>query len=210
MVTTLDEPPLRLLLGRDVPGSGPEKIAAMAASIDQWESVTNRTSFPQGVGGKLGCGAWPSVFVGALCEDGVMSSTAAAVLPTERLEVFVRGVCRSWPVSATRSMGGLWRCGRDGSRQSVRRRRGPFGGELVAWKLGSSLAMLAPSHGRGQAGGVSRCTQGLAEGRPLAGSGRRHHRVAPVRALMSITRNWPRSRRSAIAHRGQTRAATRA
>ena len=48
MVTTLDEPPLRLLLGRDVLAAVREKIAAMAASIDQWESVTKNVNFPKG------------------------------------------------------------------------------------------------------------------------------------------------------------------
>jgi NAD(P)-dependent dehydrogenase (short-subunit alcohol dehydrogenase family) len=48
MVTTLDEPPLRLLLGRDVLAAVREKIAAMTASIDQWESVTKNVNFPKG------------------------------------------------------------------------------------------------------------------------------------------------------------------
>jgi NAD(P)-dependent dehydrogenase (short-subunit alcohol dehydrogenase family) len=47
MVTTLDEPPLRLLLGRDVLAAVREKIAAMTASIDQWESVTKDVNFPK-------------------------------------------------------------------------------------------------------------------------------------------------------------------
>ncbi len=47
MVTTLDEPPLRLLLGRDVLAAVREKIAAMTASIDQWESVTKNVNFPK-------------------------------------------------------------------------------------------------------------------------------------------------------------------
>jgi NAD(P)-dependent dehydrogenase (short-subunit alcohol dehydrogenase family) len=48
MVTTLDEPPLRLLLGRDVLAAVREKIAAMTASIDEWESVTKDVNFPKG------------------------------------------------------------------------------------------------------------------------------------------------------------------
>jgi NAD(P)-dependent dehydrogenase (short-subunit alcohol dehydrogenase family) len=48
MVTALDEPPLRLLLGRDVLAAVREKIAAMTASIDQWESVTKNVNFPKG------------------------------------------------------------------------------------------------------------------------------------------------------------------
>jgi NAD(P)-dependent dehydrogenase (short-subunit alcohol dehydrogenase family) len=47
MVTTLDEPPLRLLLGRDVLAAVRDKIAAMTASIDQWESVTKNVNFPK-------------------------------------------------------------------------------------------------------------------------------------------------------------------
>ena len=47
MVTALDEPPLRLLLGRDVLAAVREKIAAMTASIDQWESVTKNVNFPK-------------------------------------------------------------------------------------------------------------------------------------------------------------------
>jgi NAD(P)-dependent dehydrogenase (short-subunit alcohol dehydrogenase family) len=46
MVTTLDEPPLRLLLGRDVLKAMREKIAALSASIDEWESVTRDVNFP--------------------------------------------------------------------------------------------------------------------------------------------------------------------
>jgi len=48
MVTALDEPPLRLLLGRDVLAAVREKIAAMTASINQWESVTKNVNFPKG------------------------------------------------------------------------------------------------------------------------------------------------------------------
>lgn len=46
MVTTLDEPPLRLLLGRDVLKAMRDKLAALSASIDQWESVTKDVNFP--------------------------------------------------------------------------------------------------------------------------------------------------------------------
>lgn len=46
MVTGLDEPPLRLLLGRDVLKAMRDKIAALSASIDQWESVTKDVNFP--------------------------------------------------------------------------------------------------------------------------------------------------------------------
>lgn len=46
MVTGLDEPPLRLLLGRDVLKAMWDKIAAMSASIDEWEAVTKDVNFP--------------------------------------------------------------------------------------------------------------------------------------------------------------------
>jgi NAD(P)-dependent dehydrogenase (short-subunit alcohol dehydrogenase family) len=46
MVTKLDEPPLRLLLGRDVLKAMREKIAALSVSIDEWESVTRDVNFP--------------------------------------------------------------------------------------------------------------------------------------------------------------------
>src|SRR5271166_212713 len=46
MVTKLDEPPLRLLLGRDVLKAMRDKIAAMTSSIDEWESVTRDVNFP--------------------------------------------------------------------------------------------------------------------------------------------------------------------
>ena len=48
MVSTLDDPPLRLLLGRDVLAAVREKIADLTASIDQWESVTKDVNFPKG------------------------------------------------------------------------------------------------------------------------------------------------------------------
>jgi NAD(P)-dependent dehydrogenase (short-subunit alcohol dehydrogenase family) len=47
MVAGLDEPPLRLLLGRDVLAAVREKIADLTASIDQWESVTKNVNFPK-------------------------------------------------------------------------------------------------------------------------------------------------------------------
>jgi NAD(P)-dependent dehydrogenase (short-subunit alcohol dehydrogenase family) len=46
MVTTLDEPPLRLLLGRDVLKAMRDKIAAMSASIEEWKAVTKDVNFP--------------------------------------------------------------------------------------------------------------------------------------------------------------------
>jgi len=46
MVTKLDEPPLRLLLGRDVLKAMRDKIAALSASIDEWEAVTKDVNFP--------------------------------------------------------------------------------------------------------------------------------------------------------------------
>ncbi len=46
MVTTLDEPPLRLLLGRDVLKAMRDKLAALSRSIDEWESVTKDVNFP--------------------------------------------------------------------------------------------------------------------------------------------------------------------
>lgn len=46
MVTKLDEPQLRLLLGRDVLKAMRDKIAALTESIDQWEAVTKDVNFP--------------------------------------------------------------------------------------------------------------------------------------------------------------------
>ncbi|KQW48636.1 short-chain dehydrogenase [Nocardioides sp. Root1257] len=43
MVTTLDDPPLRLLLGRDVLKAARDKLTDMSASIDAWEHVTVAT-----------------------------------------------------------------------------------------------------------------------------------------------------------------------
>ncbi|MBJ7338376.1 oxidoreductase [Mycolicibacterium sp.] len=48
VMTTLDEPPLRLLLGRDVLKAVRDKLAAFSASIDEWESVTRDVNFPKG------------------------------------------------------------------------------------------------------------------------------------------------------------------
>ncbi len=48
MVTTLDEPPLRLLLGRDVLKAMRDKLSALTASIDEWEAVTKDVNFPKG------------------------------------------------------------------------------------------------------------------------------------------------------------------
>ena len=47
MVATLDDPPLRLLLGRDVLKAARDKLAAMSASIDEWEAVTKDVNFPK-------------------------------------------------------------------------------------------------------------------------------------------------------------------
>jgi NAD(P)-dependent dehydrogenase (short-subunit alcohol dehydrogenase family) len=47
MVTTLEEPPLRLLLGRDVLKAVRDKLAAFTASIDEWEAVTMDVDFPK-------------------------------------------------------------------------------------------------------------------------------------------------------------------
>ena len=47
MVTTLDEPPLRLLLGRDVLKAVRDKLAAFSASIDEWEETTKDVNFPK-------------------------------------------------------------------------------------------------------------------------------------------------------------------
>ena len=47
MVAALDEPPLRLLLGRDVLAAVREKIADLTASIDHWESITKNVNFPK-------------------------------------------------------------------------------------------------------------------------------------------------------------------
>ena len=46
MVTRLDDPPLRLLLGRDVLKAMRDRITAMSASIDEWAPVTKDVNFP--------------------------------------------------------------------------------------------------------------------------------------------------------------------
>ncbi len=46
MVTKLDDPPLRLLLGRDVLKAMRDKISVTSSSIDEWESVTRDVNFP--------------------------------------------------------------------------------------------------------------------------------------------------------------------
>jgi NAD(P)-dependent dehydrogenase (short-subunit alcohol dehydrogenase family) len=48
MVNSLDDPPLRLLLGRDVLKAVRDKLAAFSASIDEWEAVTKDVNFPKG------------------------------------------------------------------------------------------------------------------------------------------------------------------
>ncbi len=47
MVTTLHEPPLRLLLGRDVLKAVRDKLAAFSASMDEWEATTKDVNFPK-------------------------------------------------------------------------------------------------------------------------------------------------------------------
>ena len=49
MVITLSEPPLLLLLGRDVLKAVRDKLAAFSASIDEWEAVTKNVNFPKRV-----------------------------------------------------------------------------------------------------------------------------------------------------------------
>lgn len=46
MLAGLDDPPLRLLLGHDVLKAVREKLAALSASIDEWEAVTKDVNFP--------------------------------------------------------------------------------------------------------------------------------------------------------------------
>jgi NAD(P)-dependent dehydrogenase (short-subunit alcohol dehydrogenase family) len=48
MVAGLDDPPLRLLLGRDVLKAVRDKLAAFSVSIDEWEAVTKNVNFPKG------------------------------------------------------------------------------------------------------------------------------------------------------------------
>jgi NAD(P)-dependent dehydrogenase (short-subunit alcohol dehydrogenase family) len=47
-LSRLEQPPLRLLLGRDVLGALRAKLAALSASIDEWEAVTVDVGFPKG------------------------------------------------------------------------------------------------------------------------------------------------------------------
>ncbi|VEG57111.1 short chain dehydrogenase [Mycolicibacterium aurum] len=47
MLTTLENPPLRLLLGRDVLKAVRDKISELTASIDEWEAVTKNVNFPK-------------------------------------------------------------------------------------------------------------------------------------------------------------------
>lgn len=46
MVTRLDDPPLRLLLGRDVLKAVRDRLTAFSASIDEWAPVTKNVNFP--------------------------------------------------------------------------------------------------------------------------------------------------------------------
>jgi len=46
-IAGMDDPPLRLLLGRDVLDATRDKLAAMSASIDEWEAVTLDVDFPK-------------------------------------------------------------------------------------------------------------------------------------------------------------------
>lgn len=46
MLATLEDPPLRLLLGNDVIDATREKLAQMTASINEWEAVTRDVNFP--------------------------------------------------------------------------------------------------------------------------------------------------------------------
>jgi NAD(P)-dependent dehydrogenase (short-subunit alcohol dehydrogenase family) len=45
MLTTLEEPPLRLLLGHDVLKAAREKLTGFLASIDEWEAVTKDVGY---------------------------------------------------------------------------------------------------------------------------------------------------------------------
>ena len=47
MLAELDDPPLHLLLGRDVLAAFRQKLADLAASIDEWETVTVDVDFPR-------------------------------------------------------------------------------------------------------------------------------------------------------------------
>jgi hypothetical protein len=44
-LATMDDPPLRLLLGQDVLGAFREKTAAWTATVDEWEHVTVAMNF---------------------------------------------------------------------------------------------------------------------------------------------------------------------
>jgi NAD(P)-dependent dehydrogenase (short-subunit alcohol dehydrogenase family) len=46
MLAELDDPPLRLLLGRDIYEAFREKLASLTESIAEWESVTLSMGFP--------------------------------------------------------------------------------------------------------------------------------------------------------------------
>jgi NAD(P)-dependent dehydrogenase (short-subunit alcohol dehydrogenase family) len=46
MLSELEDPPLHLLLGRDVLAGFRQKLAELSASIDEWESVTKDVNFP--------------------------------------------------------------------------------------------------------------------------------------------------------------------
>jgi NAD(P)-dependent dehydrogenase (short-subunit alcohol dehydrogenase family) len=46
MVSQLEEPPLRLLLGRDVLKAMRDRLATLSSSIDEWEAVTRDVNFP--------------------------------------------------------------------------------------------------------------------------------------------------------------------
>ncbi|OBK96181.1 short-chain dehydrogenase/reductase [Mycobacterium asiaticum] len=46
MVSELEDPPLRLLLGRDVLKAMRDKISALSASIEEWKAVTKDVNFP--------------------------------------------------------------------------------------------------------------------------------------------------------------------
>jgi hypothetical protein len=48
MITDLEDPPLRLLLGKDVLAATRERLIAMLASMDEWEAVTVDVDFPPG------------------------------------------------------------------------------------------------------------------------------------------------------------------
>jgi hypothetical protein len=48
MVAALEEPPLHLLLGRDVLAAFRQKLSDWQTSIDAWKSVTKDVNFPDG------------------------------------------------------------------------------------------------------------------------------------------------------------------